>query len=701
MALELGLQALKAIYELAKMIKEAKDNVILVNGKLETTQSIEEVIELQVKSIGSSLPEDILCNLRMRLVTIRRISRRMKLKYQPLIAILEQLGGASATIKSMSSRLSKGVLSAAMALSCLSTIMRRNTDREAARSSTAFLKKLTNAGLYLNEEFCEEVLADPNGYSENDFSKAAQTSSPSRSSIDAWLVFKSQSSTIVRISAALDVLDKLVVELEAQDELLKDDLDHEGGDGGKHSMARSLFPVHRGKSKSKKLPKGDTSEVVRGSSKSGSSTDALRKRGAQLLLNEVLCSTDADNLLIDEAKLGKAMAECCSPERLKFLVRQLGEFQDKETMTRRAISRERFEQFLLKDGEKNAGFNIAIIGSALLDVLDLSELPTLMQEAGVVTTTVIKPLINYSLAFGLLFQSEGMREGVQDDPDEIAALQAEADEKSLVSQMSMFKNFAVYYAESYEYNLAPDASLLLSIAIDAGESKYGLGPSTRRRLELLFAILSICNIEADKITIEQVEADLKSELNLLTSLGSSSMNEKISDLHKDIVESAFDARRLLKGNAAEFWVSAFGKSIFDVQWARFKSAFLDYHSLPVSDRDMKRLQFLLLDTRGNVTIEHFKALTNGAGGSIAKVMKSLGSLKQLPENISQVIAPLRPKTAEVTVAHLGVGAVGRASSPQATGAGGGGGGDTLSPSQKRQHQLRISGAIRKAQASEA
>jgi hypothetical protein len=282
---------------------------------------------------------------------------------------------------------------------------------------------------------------------------------------------------------------------------------------------------------------------------------------------------------------------------------------------------------------------------------------------------------------------------VEDDPDEIAALQAEADERSLESQMTMFKTFAIDYAESYDHNLAPDSSLLLSIAIDAGDTKYGLGPSTRRRLELLLAILSICNIEADKNAIERVEKDLKSELNLLTSLGSSSMNQKISELHNDLVESAFDARRLLKGDAAKFWVDSFGKSAYEIQWARFKPAFENHYAQPVSDRDMKRLQFLLLDARGNVTLDHFKSLTAGAGGSISKVMRTLGALKQLPENISQIVAPapIRPKTTEAVI----TGPVARASSPSSPAGG------QLSPMQKRQHHLRMSGAIKKAQASEA
>ena len=57
----------------------------------------------------------------------------MKMKYRPLTDILDQLGGSSTTIKSMSTKLSKGALSAVMALGCLSVMMHRHSDREEER----------------------------------------------------------------------------------------------------------------------------------------------------------------------------------------------------------------------------------------------------------------------------------------------------------------------------------------------------------------------------------------------------------------------------------------------------------------------------------------------------------------------------------------------------------------------------------------
>lgn len=130
-----------------------------------------------------------------------------------------------------------------------------------------------------------------------------------------------------------------------------------------------------------------------------------------------------------------------------------------------------------------------------------------------------------------------------------------------------------------------------------------------------------------------MEKDLKAELGLITSLGSSSMHEKISQMHADIVESAFDARKVLSGESANWWVSSFGKTTHEVLWPRFRSA---WNHETTSDRDMKRLQFLLLDPRGMVTIDHFKEFTSGHQGSIKATMRVLSSLKKLPENINQL-----------------------------------------------------------------
>jgi hypothetical protein len=337
----------------------------------------------------------------------------------------------------------------------------------------------------------------------------------------------------------------------------------------------------------------------------------------------------------------------------------LGEFEDVESSTKRIITRERFGKMMLEEGAHNAGFNIAIISSAVLTTfLSLGiDAPALMQRTTEVTKRVIRPLIGYALGFGLLFQIESMREGTTDDPEEIAALQAEADERGLDSRMELMESFSVDFEESYSYHLAPDPSLLLSIAIDAGDSKYGLGPNTRKRLELLMAILSICNIEADKKTIEKVDNDLKQELSLITSLGSSSVSEKVERLHADLVESSFDSRKLITGEASTFWVKSFGMSTYEVMWARFRQALAANFSLSISERDVKRIQFLLSDPRGMVTLDGFRSFTGGAsggsmvkavksvsGGSMNKVMKNLSGSNQLPDGLGDLVVPPRGST---------------------------------------------------------
>lgn len=94
MALELGLAALKALYQLAKMIKEAKDNVEFIGQRLHITESIEEVIRLQMASMkpevgGDGDMEAIHEATKDRVVRLQRACRRMKLKYKPLIGILQ------------------------------------------------------------------------------------------------------------------------------------------------------------------------------------------------------------------------------------------------------------------------------------------------------------------------------------------------------------------------------------------------------------------------------------------------------------------------------------------------------------------------------------------------------------------------------------------------------------------------------------
>ena len=168
-------------------------------------------------------------------------------------------------------------------------------------------------------------------------------------------------------------------------------------------------------------------------------------------------------------------------------------------------------------------------------------MPKIVIETGKIAKDLIEPIIAHAFAFGLSLQCEELREELKDDPEEIAALQAEADEAAMEKRMELIQAFATDFKESFEHGVAPDPSLIISIAIEAGTSFLGLGPTTRRRIELMYAIASICNIEADKVAIEKVENDMKSELQLMQSLG----NQNSHEIMNDLATATFDARRIL------------------------------------------------------------------------------------------------------------------------------------------------------------
>jgi hypothetical protein len=51
------------------------------------------------------------------------------------------------------------------------------------------------------------------------------------------------------------------------------------------------------------------------------------------------------------------------------------------------------------------------------------------------------------------------------------------------------------FQECFEHGFTPDPGLIVSVAIEASTSFIGLGPTTKRRIALLGAIVSIANIE--------------------------------------------------------------------------------------------------------------------------------------------------------------------------------------------------------------
>lgn len=140
MALELAIGALKMLYQLAKMIKEAKQNCEIVRDKIISTQSMETILNKLYQSlIADGCHESlVLKEIEARMVAQMRISRRMRLKYEPLINLLSNLGGSSAMLKAQASMIRRGMYASTMALSTLSSMMRNHMIRTEKRAREAY-----------------------------------------------------------------------------------------------------------------------------------------------------------------------------------------------------------------------------------------------------------------------------------------------------------------------------------------------------------------------------------------------------------------------------------------------------------------------------------------------------------------------------------------------------------------------------------
>jgi len=97
-----------------------------VQDKLESAESLEDVIEIALSRIGADVPEHIMKSIEQRLALTKRTSRRMRLKYEPLGALLVGLGGTASQMKAQSSTLKNGVAGCAMALGTLAVILRKH-----------------------------------------------------------------------------------------------------------------------------------------------------------------------------------------------------------------------------------------------------------------------------------------------------------------------------------------------------------------------------------------------------------------------------------------------------------------------------------------------------------------------------------------------------------------------------------------------
>ena len=127
------------------------------------------------------------------------------------------------------------------------------------------------------------------------------------------------------------------------------------------------------------------------------------------------------------------------------------------------------------------------------------------------------------------------------------AREEEADEEALERRMELTasKLFAIDFKDALVHGLTPDPSLIVAIAVEATTSFAGLGPTTMKRLKLLIAVMNIANIESDKKILEQIDHDMRAELNLLNSVNSDQGSKRLESLfesfHKDR-DAQFDIR---------------------------------------------------------------------------------------------------------------------------------------------------------------
>jgi len=476
--------------------------------------------------------------------------------------------------------------------------------------------------------------------------------------------------TCKRVYDMLDDLDGLVNELKSLEKKAVDEDDSDTSNAASDSKAAAVVPVRKDKHGNVIPPK---------ERESGS----FIKMGIKILMSSKIVK--AGSQTVEDSDLKRVMGAGFNNARLKLIRRRVGDPENDGF-----ISSERFEEWLATDCTGNVGIGIAAVACALLSKLQVESMPKIIQETAEIVQTMMKPLIDHALGFGILLQCEEMREAYKEDPDEIAALQAEADEEALANRMSLIKAFAVDFKEAFEYGFSPDPALMISIAIEAGTSFIGLGPTTRRRLELLYAIMSICNIEADKVAIEKVEYDLKSELQLLQSLGHGSSHDRVDTIHEHL-NSTFDARKVLGANdTADFWVSSFGKDTFEVSWTRFRVAFSESYGR-MTDKESKRLQMLLLDNKGNVTLDHVKAFIKAANGSLELAVISLGKAKAMPRNLVEAGTPAAGK-ALAKVVEVEDGDV-LSKRPLTAGLTAGGSTPAMSPTEKRMARLRLYGVV--------
>jgi hypothetical protein len=249
-----------------------------------------------------------------------------------------------------------------------------------------------------------------------------------------------------------------------------------------------------------------------------------------------------------------------------------------------------------------------------------------VQTAFKIVKDVLDPMVTIALSFGVILALEDLKELVKDDPAEIAAAEALADEEAMERRMELLQAFASDFQDCVKHGHAPDPSLMIAIAVEVSTSFIGAGPTTQRRIALLMSIMQTANVEPDKKSIDELNEDLHKELLVIQSLQAGANTASISSI-LDSINTSFDARSQFKeaSEIGEFWVLSFGKETHDVPWDRFRFAINSFYGKS-SDKILKKIKIMLIDLRGNVTIELLKKFTKKFGGSLKAALKTYSKL---------------------------------------------------------------------------
>ena len=399
------------------------------------------------------------------------------------------------------------------------------------------------------------------------------------------------------VNDILDEFDNLTIELEH--------LTKESADGDDEAEASSSKIV-------------DAEENIIGKSEAHILKNKnLMDDGIDLLIQRI--SDGAESL--DESCLKNMMGSMSTRWRLNLFLRHMA--------VDGLISNQKMHQFLKEEAvqKKNVGIAVAALSLAMLSRLaSVSDIPNVVQTAFKIVKDILDPMVTIALSFGVILALEDLKELVKDDPAEIAAAEALADEEAMERRMELLQAFASDFQDCVKHGHAPDPSLMIAIAVEVSTSFIGAGPTTQRRIALLMSIMQIANVEPDKKSIDELNEDLHKELLVIQSLQAGANTASISSI-LDSINTSFDARSQFKeaSEIGEFWVLSFGKETHDVPWDRFRFAMNSFYGKS-SDKILKKIKIMLIDLRGNVTIELLKKFTKKYGGSLKAALKTFSKL---------------------------------------------------------------------------